>query len=190
MWLEAIVSKGDLAELAGKICPLQFNLGDGGRLSISDPRDLELVPGVGLRTTVTAQIHWPVLGVQIPLSIRAATLEVRLEVVRSAAGDALAFRLHLDDADISLVPAFVDRGIVGLVNKELDAEHFELAWAFTKALSHAFAMPKALVSAVALDMRAVSGRVEITSERLAFAVLFQARVESRGIVPSPTVEIP
>jgi hypothetical protein len=189
MWAEAILVKSDLAELAAKFCPLRIHIGEGGNVLLSEPRDLELVPGVGLRMTVTSEIHWPVLGIQIPVSVRSAVLEVKLEILETASGDTLTFRLHLDDVDISILPAFVDRKIVDLVNAELEAKHVELSWRFAETLSHIFALPEALASASALDLRAASGRVRITSEGVAFAVSFQANVEPRTVGERSSTEV-
>ena len=177
-------------ELMGQLFPLRINIGKDGNVLLTDRRDLALLPGVGLRMTITAEIHWPVLGVHIPVSVRSATLEIRPEIVENPGGDTLTFKLHLDDVDVSMLPDLVDRGIVDLVNKELEAKHVELAWGFTRTLSHVFELPEALASAGALDLRAASGRVKITSEALAIAVLFHARVEPRGEAPSPRVSEP
>ena len=187
MWVQATLARDDLAKVAGELCPLRINIGEGGSIVLSDPRDLDLVPEVGLRLTVTTQLHWPVLGVQIPVSVRSATLEVRPQIVESQSGDTLTFKLHLDEMDISILPALVDRRIVDRVNKELDAKPLELAWSFTKTLSHVFKLPAALASVGALDLSAAAGRVKITSEAIAFAVSFQVRVEPRRVGPSPAL---
>ncbi len=191
MWAEAILTKEDLEEVTGQLFPLRITLGNDGNVLLSDRRDLALLPGVGLRMTISAEIHWPVLGVHVPVSVRSATLEVRPEIVASPAGDTLAFKLHLDDIDVSMLPGLVDRGIVDLVNRELEAKHVELSWKFTDTLSHIFDLPEALASAGALDLRAATGRVKVTSEALALAVLFHAGVEPRGAIrPAPVDEPP
>ena len=135
--------------------------------------------------TVTAEIHWPVLGVEVPISLRSATLEIRPEIVEGPQGPSVAFKLHFDDVDFHALPALVDRGIVDLVNHELEAKHVELAWRFTKTLSHLFELPDTLASAGGLDLRAESGRIKITGDALALAVLFRATVEPRGKRPTP-----
>jgi hypothetical protein len=180
MWVEAVIAKEDLAKVMGDLCPLRISLGEGGSVLLSDPRDVALVAGAGLRMTITVEIHWPVLGVKIPVSIRAATLEVNPEVLEKPDGANLTFKLRLDDVDIAIFPALIDRGIVDLVNKELAAKHMELAWGFIETLSHVFDLPDALASARALDLRATHGRVKVTSEALALAILFEARIEPRS----------
>ena len=179
MWVEAILSKDDLEKTLTDFCPLRIVLGDDGSIQISDPRDVQLVPERGLRMSVTVEVHWPILGITVPVSIRLATLEVRPEVLRKPEGETLTFRLQLDDVDISILPGIFDRGIVDLVNKELDAKHIELSWAFAKTLSHVFELPAALASARAIDLRVAWGNVKITSEALVLAVSFHAKIEPR-----------
>jgi hypothetical protein len=187
MWMEAILEADDLARVLGELCPLAINVGKGGHVVLSDPRDIELVPGVGLRVSATLEIHWPVLGLQLPVSVRAATVDVRPEIVSTPDGDRLTFKLHVDDVDIAHLPALFDHGIVDKVNKELDAKHVELSWGFTKTLSHVFEFPDALASAAAIELCAVSGRVQVTSKALALAVRFEARIEPRTLQPAPSV---
>jgi len=178
MWVEAILAKSDLEKTTGDLCPLKINLGEDGHVVLSDPRGLELVPEVGLRMTITVELHWPILGIQIPVSVRGATLEVKPEILKKTGADHLAFKLHLDDVDISILPAFLDRGIVDRINKELEAKHVELSWNFIDALSHVFDLPEALASARAIDLRAGWGSVKITGEAVVLAVSFDA-----GVVP-------
>jgi hypothetical protein len=189
MWAEAIFSKDDLEEVTGQLFPLRIHIGAGGNVLLTDRRDLAFLPDVGLRMTITAEIHWPVLGVHVPVSVRSATLEIRPEIVERPGGGTLTFKLHLYDVDVSMLPDFVDRGIVDLVNRELEAKHVELSWGFTKTLSHVFNLPEALASAGGLDLRAGSGRVKITGDALALAVSFGARVQPRG-APRPRVSEP
>jgi hypothetical protein len=189
MWVEALLAKDDLDKAMRDFCPLRISLEKEGNILISDPRDLVLIAGVGLRMSVTVDVHWPILGIQVPVSVRLATLEVRPQILKKQKGEALTFKLHVDDVDLSMLPEFVDRGVVDIVNAELDAKHVELAWSFTKTLSHVFALPDALASAGAIDLRATWGSVKITDEALVLAVSFRATVEPRavgaGLAPTP-----
>jgi hypothetical protein len=182
MWVEAILAKNDLEKAVNDFCPLSIQLGEDGSIILSDPRGLELVPDAGLRFSVTVEVHWPVLGIQIPVSVRSATLEVKPEIVKNPPdGENLTFKLHIDDVDISMLPDIVDRGIVDRVNKELEAKHIELSWNFIGTLSHVFELPEALKSARAIALSAGWGQVKITSDALVLAVSFDASVEPRGV---------
>jgi hypothetical protein len=179
MWAEAILAKNDLDKAIRDFCPLKIKLGEDGSVQISDPHGLDLVPDVGLRMSVTIEVHWPILGIQIPVSVRSATLEVRPEILKKPEGEPLTFKLRLDDVDISMLPEFIDRGIVERVNKELEERHVELTWNFIATLSHVFELPDALLSARAIGLRAGWGSVKITSEALVLAVSFDASVVPR-----------
>jgi hypothetical protein len=121
------------------------------------------------------------LGIQIPVSVRSATLEVKPEIVKNSEGEKLTFKVRLDDVDISMLPDLVDRGIVDRVNQGLEAKHVELSWNFIRTLRHVFALPEALASAGAIALSAGWGRVKITSDALVLAVSFDASVEPRGV---------
>jgi hypothetical protein len=181
MWVEAVLARDDLDKAVREFCPLRISLERDGNVLISDPRDLELVEGVGLRVSVTVEFHWPILGIQIPVSVRSATLDVRPQILEKPEGEELTFKLRLDDVDLSILPEFVDRGVVDLVNAELEAKHVELSWSFTRTLSHVFALPDALASAGAIDLRATWGSVRITQEALVLVVSFRATVEPRAV---------
>jgi hypothetical protein len=189
MWVEAILAKSDLDKAIGEFCPLKIKLGEDGNIRISDPRGLELVPDVGLRMSVTIEVHWPIWGIQIPVSVRSMTLEVKPEILKAHEGDQLTFKLRLDDVDISILPEFIDRTIVDRVNKELEARHVELSWNFIETLSHVFELPDALVSARAIGLRAGWGSVKITSEAIVLAISFEASVTARSLAP-PLSPIP
>jgi hypothetical protein len=185
MQIEAVLTKGDLSEIINDFCPLKIALGEDGTVLLSEPRDTELVPDVGLRTRVTAEIHWPVLGVRIPVTVRSAILEVGPVISEKSDGGMLTFRLALREVDISMLPAIADRGIVNLVNKELEGRHAELSWDFIRTLSHVFTLPDAVVSARAIDLRAAYGQVKIGSEAIVFAVSFHAGIQPRTVEPRP-----
>jgi hypothetical protein len=185
MQIEAVLTKGDLTKAINDFCPLKIALGEDGTVLLSEPRDTEFVPDVGLRTRVTAEIHWPILGVRIPVTVRSAILEVSPVISERPDGGKLTFRLALREVDISIFPAIVDRGIVNLVNKELEGPHAELSWDFVRTLSHVFTLPDAVVSAHAIDLRAGYGQVTIGGEAIVFAVSFHVGIQPRAVEPRP-----
>src|SRR5580704_18352473 len=160
MWIEAILTRDDFVKALNDLCPLQIRLGHGGSLVVSEPNAIELVQGVGLRTTVTAAIHWPVLGVSFPITVRAVTLEVMpLILAREDGSEKLAFKLRLDQLDFSLLPSFLDQTVVDRINEELEARHVELAWDFMRTLSHVFELPAELASARGIELKVAWGKV-------------------------------
>jgi hypothetical protein len=157
MWAEAILTKDDLEKAVGDFCPLTINLGNNGHVMLSSPRGLVLVPDVGLTVRVTGEVHWPILGIQIPVSVHSATLNVTPEIVKTESGETLRFRLRLADADVSMLPATIGRALVGLVNTQLDNDSMSVRWRFIETLSHVFELPDAFASARALGLRATWG---------------------------------
>jgi hypothetical protein len=182
MWVEFVLARDDLEKVVNDFCPLRLKLGDNGNILLADPHDLILVPEVGLRVSISAEVHWPVLGIQIPVSVRSTTLQVTVRIVKEEGGSRLRFGFQLSNADLSMVPAMVTRGVVDRVNKELASA--DLSWMFTKTLSHDFGLPESLLSARALDLSAVSGHLKVTAEALVLAVKLHGTVEPR-LLPAP-----
>jgi hypothetical protein len=180
VWVEAILTREDLAKALNELCPLQIRLGKGGTLVVSEPHEVELVPDVGLHMTVTVEIHWPILGVAVPVRAREVALDVSPLIFKHQDGhEKLAFKLHLDRVDVALLPAFLDRSVVDRVNAELEAHHVELAWDFVETLSHVFPLPPELVSAKAVELKAPWGKVKTTDDTMVLAVSLHASILRR-----------
>jgi hypothetical protein len=137
--------------------------------------------------TVTVEVHWPILGIAVPLTVRAVTLDVTPLILAQADGsEKLAFKLHLDDVDFSLLPAFLDKTVVLHINQELEAKHVELAWDFSKTLSHVFDLPSELVSASGIELKVAWGKVKTTVDTLVLAISFHASTLPRPASASDT----
>jgi hypothetical protein len=201
MWIEAILTREDLAKMLDDICPLHIRIGKGGSLVVSEPHGVELMPEVGLRLTVTVEVEWPILGVAVPLTVRAVTLHVTpLILAQADGGEKLAFKLRLDQVDFSLLPAFLDKTVVDHINQELEAKHVELAWDFSRTLSHVFELPPELASVSGIELKVAWGKVRTMGDTLVLAISFHASTlpravgasESRTLVPvsRPSAKLP
>ncbi|MDP9150322.1 MAG: hypothetical protein M3O36_10330, partial [Myxococcota bacterium] len=182
MWLEAILTKHDLDAIVAQFAPMRFrlgDLGDHGELSLDAPTEVSLVPGRGIRIVCAAKLHWPVLGMDFPVSIRSATVLVHLDVETRHDGAALVFKPQIEHADVALVPAIVDAPVTALVNEELAKKHVELAWSFERTLGHVFPLPDALETTAALELRVKAGTVKVTADAVGFAVSFDTAVQRR-----------
>ena len=177
MWLEAILSIEDLTALVGQVAPMTLSLADQGHLELTDPREISLVAGVGLRLSCKAKLRWPVLGIDVPISLNSLTLLVRPEIAKSAPGESLLFKLEVEHADFARLPTMIDARITDKVNQTLVAKHVELVWNFTESLSHAFLLPASLQPLHAVALNVVWGQVRVTHEALVLAISFQARVK-------------
>jgi hypothetical protein len=180
MWLEAILTREDLEEVVREFSPLGIHLGETGSLLLVAPRDVSLLPGEGLGVKCDATLHWPVLGFDVPVSMRALTVRILPRVEDRPEGATLVFRLQIDHTGVSMLPSFFDDRVTARVNEELEKKHVELAWNFVHTLSHAFDLPPALASSAAFSLKATAGKVKTTESALGLAVDFEAKVKPRA----------
>jgi|HubBroStandDraft_1064217.scaffolds.fasta_scaffold01911_2 hypothetical protein len=181
MWLEAILTKEDLQDVLGQFAPLEIRLGDSGKLVLATPTDVSLIEGEGMGIECDATLHWPVLGIDLPVNLRRLRVLVRPTVRPGPDGacDVLAFTLHVDRTGVAPLPDALDDRVTSLLNKELEKKHVELAWNFAGTLSHVFSLPAALASAAALSLNVKAGTVKVTGITIGFAVDFEVEVQPR-----------
>jgi hypothetical protein len=186
MWLQAAFTREDLAMVLGQLTPLRIRLGEGTEryLYIGRPVSVELIKDRGLRIRTRAKIRWDLIGIHVPVTLRSLSVVLTPEIVRRERRDILVFHAELEDVDLSVLPAFVDRGLVALVNKELQKSSSELAWDFLKTLNWHFALPAAMSPPEALDLYAAWGEVKVTKSTLALAISFRTRVHKAKAAPA------
>lgn len=175
MWVEAIIAQEDFTALAAELFPLSVHLGAADSdhyLLLSAATAVSLVEGRGLRFTCNAQIHWPVLGIDVPINVEALTVLVEPSVPEGS--ELLVLGVELEYANVSWLPALVDAKIVEAVNEALKAKSRELSWNFTKTLSHEFPLPELLQPIRALDLKVAWGKVRVTTEALVLVISFRA----------------
>jgi hypothetical protein len=184
MWVEAVLSKDDLAALIAQIVPLTIRINhDAGAdqyIELATATDFALVADQGLRMTTQARIHWPVLGIAVPIKIDPLNVMIKPRVTNTPDGDALSFTLEIERADFAGVPAFGDQAITERMNAELSKSHVELAWAFAEMLSHRFTVPPLLEPLDSIALNVAWGKVRVTDEAMVLAISFRAEVSRRG----------
>jgi hypothetical protein len=184
MWVEAVLSKEDLASLVAQIVPLTIRIDPDASadhyIELETATDLVLVADQGLRMTTQARIHWPVLGITVPIKIDPLSVIIRPTVTNTPKGDALSFTLEIEQADFAKIPAFGDQAITDKINRELSKRHVELAWAFAAMLSHRFDLPPLLEPLDSLALNVAWGKVRVTEEAMVLAISFHAEVSRRG----------
>lgn len=187
MWLEAIFSRDDLRDLAERFSPLKILLGESGSLLLIAPRDVSLIPEKGIALTCDATVHWPVLGLDVPVSMQGLLVNVLPTIEVRRTGGHLVFRLQIDHTGVAILPKFFDPTVTARINQELERKHVELAWNFAKTLTHAFSLPPTIASASAIGPRATAGRVKVTEAAVGLAVDFEADVQARAPDSAPTM---
>jgi len=181
MWVEVILSRDDLAELFGKLMPLTIHFGGKDQyLSLSEPREVTLVPDSGLRIACKAKVRWPVLGLALPIALHSLIVLVQPQVVQTADGDILVFKLFIEHADFAGIPTAIDERITDKVNKELASRALDLSWNFARTLSRKVDLPRALRPVDALNLRLAWGKVRITDEAMVMAVSFHSKLSRSG----------
>jgi hypothetical protein len=177
MWLEAILLKEDLSAVLDELLPVTLRIGDDGTLLIEEPSEVSLVEGVGLRVVCKAKLHWSVLGISVPVSLRSLDVVLRPQIVERADGPALVFKVELEHADLRGVPTIIDNRVTELVNRELAAKHVELSWNYAATLNHVFKLPDALQPLLRLQLTVVDAQVRSTKEALGLAIQIRTTVK-------------
>jgi hypothetical protein len=183
MWLEAIVSQDDFSAFGAEVLPLTIHLGEpssGHYLSLSAPAEVSLVENRGLRITCNADIHWPVLGMEIPVHVQGLTVLLEPKVSSAASSttpggdDALSLGMQIEHADVAWVPAALDAKIVEAINAALEKKSAELSWHFAKTLGHLFELPALVQPLYGVDLKVAWGKVRTTTEAMVLVVSFHA----------------
>ena len=134
---------------------------DGRWVRIDPVHRLEIRAGDGIRLITSGEIRWTVGFVPITITVERLVLMLRPIVVGAGWASRVLFRPVIEEADLRNVPAFLDRGIVGLINGALEARSERLAWDVGRTLALRFALPDTLepLEAAAVDVDAARLRV-------------------------------
>ncbi len=184
MFVEALVPREDLRALVAGALPLTIRLDDTGgshSLALTELLEIALVPDGGVRLVCEARLHWPLLGIDAPLTVNALRVMLIPEQRRKGrrpAGTTSTFGIRLEHADISGVPSVLDGAISQSVNDRL--ARVELSWDFSKMLAHVLPIPTLLEELEAFRIRAAWGKVRISEEALVFALCLHTTFDRRG----------
>lgn len=187
MWLEAILSRDDLTRILGEALPVAVQLGDESAhhtLALYEPEAVTLEAGRGLRLICKARVHWPLMGIELPIVLHTLTVDLAPEIGRVDGHDALFFRIEVVESDLAGVPAVLDRAIARAINVRLDATRHALKWDFTKTLSAVLGLPEILDPLEGLALEVAWGKIRVTEEAVILAVSFHSQVRRHGDAPT------
>jgi hypothetical protein len=173
MFVEAVVTRDELLALIVGALPLAIHLdGDGGShtLALDALAELTFVPDVGVRFVCSGHLHWPVLGIDAPITLSSLRVLLTPEINPSPSGETLVFGLALEHVDIAGVPGILDDAISQSVNDRLAADRGELAWDFSTTLAQVVPLAGVLDPPHALTLGAAWGKVKITADALVLAI--------------------
>jgi hypothetical protein len=181
MWLQAILTPTDLERILGQITPVRIALDrddDSERyLWLDRPSRVETTEGDGVRIVTSARLQWDVIGIKVPITLRRVSALVVPRIARREGVDVLMFSAHIEQADLSPVPEFIEEPLIARVNEALTAEHAQLAWAFTDTLDFHFQLPEMIDPQRGLRLYARWGAVRTTREGIALAASFALDAE-------------
>ncbi len=184
MWLQAILTRDDLAAALERATPVRVDLQGKGWLEIDRPTEVDLVPERGLRAVTSARLSLEVLGVTVPVTIKSATVMLRPEIARrerdGRTHEALRFALDVEQVDIAALPGVLDRGVAAVVNRMLHNEH--VVWDYLQTLDFTIPLPQ-LEPATSLELFAQWGEVRIGAEGFALALSFGVDFTHAGQEP-------
>jgi hypothetical protein len=161
--LEETTLKAMLDELLPVTILLDKNGPDGRWVSIQPTTHVDFVAGRGLRLITSGEIHWIVAGVPVDATLHSAQVMLRPEIVPEKHGGRLVFRPSLEAADMKNVPSWLDRGIVMLVNSQLESRGDELFWDFGRTLQLSVPLPPTLVGVQSLQLAVNNATVAVTA---------------------------
>lgn len=177
MPLQAVLEKESIVAALHELLPLAIRFDRARRLTLGVPQAIEMVDGVGVRLACTASVRWSIAGIALSIDLHRLQVILRPRVCRDESGAlGLAFDLRVEDADLSGVPAFVDRSLVDIVNAELRARPTLLTWHLGRSLSHRFEIPPVLDPIDAIDLEAHDASVMVDRDAIRLVIDFYLTV--------------
>jgi hypothetical protein len=171
MWLQALFTPDDLLHALGRVTPARVALDkdDPDRfIWVSQPTSLRIVQGA-IVVDARAQIRWDVLGLSVPVTLKTVSLALTPSVGERDGQQVLFFRIRIQEADLSGVPAFVEKSLVERVNGALEAADSKMAWAFLDTLDFKFKLP-VIEAKREVSLYARSGTTELSGKGLTLTV--------------------
>jgi hypothetical protein len=167
MRITAQLDESTVRQLLGELLPVTIMLDDEDAdrwIRIEPAHSVDFAAGEGLRVAVAGQLSWKIAGVQMVLTIHAAQLLLRPAVVGEGTEGRLLFRPSLEKMDLKNVPALLDSGITGLVNRRLESEGDKLAWHFGRDLTGRFPLGKDFVDVESFVLGVGSATVTVVAD--------------------------
>ena len=174
MHIIARLEEATLRELLDELLPVTILLDDEGKegrwVAIEPARTVDFVAGEGLRLVAGGRIRWIAAGVPVEATLHSARILLRPVIAEDKHGGRLVFRPSLEEADLKNVPGIFDRGIVALVNKQLEGRGDQIAWDFGRSLALSVALPPALDGLESLQLSVRNGQVTVTDHAIELAL--------------------
>ena len=166
MWLDAIVTASDLQKIVDQLTPATVPLGERGHLYFDAPAEVSLVEGRGLRIRCRATVKYPLLGIDVALTIRSMTLLVQPSIESRDGARVIVLSPEVETIDLALLPDIGDAELRAFLNRELQEKRIELPWNYQSTLTHRLPLPAWFRESSAFEIRADGAAVKVTNESL------------------------
>lgn len=180
MWLEVVLSRDDFVNVLAEFLPVTLPLDDEDKqrsLWLGPATNVAIVEGLGVRVACPAKLAWTIAGVATHISLVTLQVLVRPEIRERKNGQALAFVLELEEADIAGLPALIDGTIMRAVNVALARKEF--AWHFTRALSRRVPLRDLFEPIDELIVKVAWGKERVSQDAIVLAVSLQLGFQRR-----------
>jgi hypothetical protein len=178
MWLEAILTAADLQKVVDQLTPATVPLGDRGHLYFDAPAQVSLVAEQGLSIQCHAKVMWPVLGIDVAVTIRSMTLLVHPSIESRDGQRVIVLSPEVDAIDLALLPDIGDTELRAFLNRELQQKRVELPWNYQSMLTHRIPLPDWFRESSTFDICAGGAAVKITDDSIGLAIRFTAEVSA------------
>jgi hypothetical protein len=184
--ITARLEEGTVKELLDQLLPANVLLDDADKerwIQIGRASHVDFVPGTGLRVATSGELRWRAAGLPITVAFHSAQLMLQPLVVEDGLRGRLVFHPSLEELDLKNVPAFLDSGVVAIINNRLAAQDDALAWHFGETLARSFPLPGTIVPAEALELGAREARVSVVEDALVFSLELSLAFSRAAAVP-------
>ena len=164
-----------LSDLLGELLPITILLDEddglqGRWIRIDRARHLALGPDETIRLVTSGRLRWPLGPVPLTLTVQHLVVLLRPVVVGAGASSRVLFRPVIETADLRRVPSFLDRSLVGLVNRALDARAVRLAWDLGRTLAKRFVLPDTLIPLETARIEVAAARIGVIGDTMELTV--------------------
>jgi hypothetical protein len=187
MHITARLELSVIRRLLDQLLPATVRLDDDDDqrwIRIDPARNVDLVPGEGLRIDVGGQLAWTVAGVAVQLTIHSAQLLLAPQVVDRGGDGRLVFRPSLEKMDLKNVPGVIDSGVTALINRRLEAEGDKLAWHFDRDISNRFPLGADFAEGETFVLGGGAASVEVLTDAIVFDLPLEMAFERPARSPS------
>jgi hypothetical protein len=189
MWLDAVVNSADLQKVVDKLTPATIPLGSRGHLFFDAPAEVSLVADRGMRIRCHAKLLWPVLGIDVSVTVSSMTVMIVPSIESRDGERVLMFTPEVEALDLALLPDIGDAEVRGFINRELQAKRIELPWKYKQTLDHQFVLPDWFRSGATFDIRSNGAAVKVTNNSIGLAIALSASIgasdEREEALPPP-----